>query len=145
MNKIVITGALGHIGSKLIRTLPLSVDSELILVDNFLTQRYCSLFNLSSEYKYTFIEADILNDDLESSIVELESSSKISYDQISSNILSGESNAWNYNNDGSLLMFGTQYQATKGVKFNINYRLFTHNNSIINNKSILSLNAEFKI
>ena len=33
----------------------------------------------------------------------------------------GESNAWNYNNDGSLLMFGTQYQATKGVKFNINY------------------------
>lgn len=67
------------------------------------------------------------------------------YDQISSNILSGESNAWNYNNDGSLLMFGTQYQATKGVKFNINYRLFTHDNSVINNKSILSLNAEFKI
>ena len=69
----------------------------------------------------------------------------VRYDQISSNILSGESNAWNYNNDGSLLMFGTQYQATKGVKFNINYRLFTHDNSIINNKSILSLNAEFKI
>ena len=69
----------------------------------------------------------------------------VRYDQISSNILSGESNAWNYNNDGSLLMFGTQYQATKGVKFNINYRLFNHDNSVINNKSILSLNAEFKI
>ena len=27
-----------------------------------------------------------------------------------------ENPAWNYNNDGSLLMFGTQYQATKGVK-----------------------------
>ena len=39
----------------------------------------------------------------------------------------------------------TQYQATKGVKFNLNYRLFNHDNSVINNKSILSLNAEFKI
>ena len=98
--------------------------------------------NISKEVLATL---GILNDDLESSIVELESSSKINYDQISSNILSGESNAWNYNNDGSLLMFGTQYQATKGVKFNINYRLFNHDNSVINNKSILSLNAEFKI
>ena len=67
------------------------------------------------------------------------------YDQINSNILTGESRAWNYNNDGSLVMFGTQYQATKGVKFNLNYKLFNYNNSIINNKSILSLNAEFKI
>lgn len=67
------------------------------------------------------------------------------YDQISSNILSGESKSWNYNNDGSLVMFGTQYQATKGVKFNLNYKLFNYNNSLINNKSILTLNAEFKI
>ena len=42
-------------------------------------------------------------------------------------------------------MFGTQYQAIKGVKFNLNYKLFNYNNSLINNKSILSLNAEFKI
>jgi hypothetical protein len=67
------------------------------------------------------------------------------YDQISSNILTGESRSWNYDNDGSLLMFGAQYQALKGVKFNLNYRFFNHDNSIINNKSILSLNAEFKI
>ena len=67
------------------------------------------------------------------------------YDQISSNILSGESKSWNYNNDGSLVMFGTQYQATKGVKFNLNYKLFNYNNSLINNKSILTFNAEFKI
>ena len=67
------------------------------------------------------------------------------YDQISSNVLSGESKSWNYNNDGSLVMFGTQYQATKGVKFNLNYKLFNYNNSLINNKSILTLNAEFKI
>jgi len=67
------------------------------------------------------------------------------YDKISSNVLSGESKSWNYNNDGSLVMFGTQYQETKGVKFNLNYKLFNYNNSLINNKSILTLNAEFKI
>jgi len=67
------------------------------------------------------------------------------YDQISSNTLDGDSNAWNYNNDGSLLMFGAEYKAVKGVKLNLNYRLFNHDNSVINNKSILSLNAEFKI
>ena len=67
------------------------------------------------------------------------------YDSIGSNILNGELNSWNYNNDGSLMMFGTQYEAIKGVKFNLNYRLFNHDNSIINNKSALYLNAEFKI
>ena len=51
----------------------------------------------------------------------------VRYDQITSNILNGESKAWNYNNDGSLLMFGTQYQATKGVKstLTIDYLLTT--------------------
>ena len=67
------------------------------------------------------------------------------YDQISSNVLNGKSNSWNYDNDGSLVMFGAQYQAIKGVKFNLNYKLFNNDNSLINNKSILSLNAEFKI
>ena len=65
------------------------------------------------------------------------------YDQISSNTLPGVSKP--EKKDGSLLMFGTQYQATKGVKFNLNYKLFNYNNSVTNNKSILSLNAEFKI
>ena len=67
------------------------------------------------------------------------------YDSISSNILSSQTIPWNNNNDGSLLIFGTQYQAVKGVKFNLNYRLFNFNNSIINNKSAVFLNAEFKI
>ena len=65
------------------------------------------------------------------------------YDQISSNTLPGVSKP--EKKDGSLLMFGTQYQATKGVKFNLNYKLFKYSNSVTNNKSILSLNAEFKI
>ena len=67
------------------------------------------------------------------------------YDSISSNILSGQTIPWNNNNDGSLLIFGTQYQAVQGIKFNLNYRLFNYSNSIINNKSAVFLNAEFKI
>ena len=67
------------------------------------------------------------------------------YDSISSNILSGQLIPWNNDNDGTLLMFGTQYEAIKGVKFNLNYRLFNYDNSVINNKSVVYLNAEFKI
>jgi len=53
---------LGHIGSELIYNLPF--DAELILVDNFYTQRYCSLFYIPSTVNYKFIEADILTSDL---------------------------------------------------------------------------------
>lgn len=63
--KIVITGALGHIGSKLIRSLPSQFpNSELVLIDNMSVQRYCSLFNLPSNGKYRFYEEDVLNSDL---------------------------------------------------------------------------------
>ncbi len=66
MKKIVITGALGHIGSKLIRILPfIFKDCEVIMIDNLATQRYCSLVDLPKEGKYRFIEADILTSDLE--------------------------------------------------------------------------------
>jgi nucleoside-diphosphate-sugar epimerase len=66
MKRIVITGALGHIGSKLIRTLPFQVENvEIIMIDNILSQRYCSLFDLP-ENKYKFIEGDILEYDLKS-------------------------------------------------------------------------------
>ena len=64
--KIVITGALGHIGSFLIRSLPVEFpDAEFILVDNMLTQRYSSLFNLSSNFLYKFINGDINKIDLD--------------------------------------------------------------------------------
>ena len=61
--KIVITGALGHIGSKLFRDLPKSFSNfEIVLVDNLSTQRYCSLFNLPKTAKYKFVEIDIIKD-----------------------------------------------------------------------------------
>ena len=48
--KIVVTGALGHIGSKLIRELSTSFeDFEIHMIDNLLTQRYTSLFNLPNK------------------------------------------------------------------------------------------------
>lgn len=63
--KIVVTGALGHIGSRLIRELPFSLPGcEIIMVDNMMTQRYCSLFNLPVEGRYRFVEADITKTDL---------------------------------------------------------------------------------
>lgn len=63
--KIIVTGALGHIGSRLIRDLPFFFPgSEIVMVDNLMTQRYCSLFNLPKEGNYRFIEADITQVDL---------------------------------------------------------------------------------
>ena len=51
--RILVTGGLGHIGSNLIRSLN---EYELIVVDDFMTQRYASLFNLSLETKIDFHE-----------------------------------------------------------------------------------------
>jgi len=63
--KIIVTGALGHIGSRLIRELPKSFPGcSVVMIDNFLTQRYCSLFSLPMFGEYQFIEADILKTDL---------------------------------------------------------------------------------
>lgn len=63
--KIVVTGALGHIGSRLVRDLPASFpSSEIVMVDNLMTQRYGSLFNLPHAGRYQFVEADITQMDL---------------------------------------------------------------------------------
>ena len=63
--RIVVTGALGHIGSRVIRDLPNSFpNTQLIMIDNLSTQRYGSLFDLPRKGKYKFIGADILEVDL---------------------------------------------------------------------------------
>ena len=62
--KLLVSGALGHIGSKLIREYAKRKDIELIrILDNLSTQRYSSLFNLPVRQglKYEFIEGDVLD------------------------------------------------------------------------------------
>ena len=65
--KIAVTGALGHIGSKLIRELPVTFPgAEIVMIDSMATQRFSSLFNLPDTARYRFIEGDILSYDLAS-------------------------------------------------------------------------------
>ncbi len=68
--KIVITGALGHIGSLVVRVLPVSFpDAEIVMIDNLMTQRYCSLFNLPQNVNYRFVEEDVTKLNLEETFV----------------------------------------------------------------------------
>jgi UDP-glucose 4-epimerase len=63
---ICITGALGHIGSKLIRNLTIDNLEKVYLVDNFLTQRYASLFDLPDGIDFTFYVIDVHSKIMES-------------------------------------------------------------------------------
>jgi len=63
--KIVVTGALGHIGSNLIRALPdRFANADIVLIDNLATLRYPSLFDLPKAGRYRFVEADVREADL---------------------------------------------------------------------------------
>jgi UDP-glucose 4-epimerase len=64
--KLIITGALGHIGSKFIHHLRPGEYDRVILLDNLATQRYCSLFNLPKGVPFQFAEADVCTADFES-------------------------------------------------------------------------------
>ena len=64
--KLVITGGLGHIGSRLLHEMPmLFPDAEVLILDNLATQRYCSLFDLPAGVRYRFVETDVCKADLE--------------------------------------------------------------------------------
>jgi len=64
VKKIVVTGALGHIGSYLIRELPKTFPGvEIVMIDNMRTQRYPSLFDLPQGVTYTFHEFDVVEKD----------------------------------------------------------------------------------
>lgn len=65
IKKIVVCGALGHIGSRFIRTLPDQYpDVQVVMLDNLSTQRYVSLYDLPSHGHYRFHELDVLDADL---------------------------------------------------------------------------------
>ena len=67
--KIVIAGALGHIGSAALREIPKEYENpEVVLIDNMLTQRYCSMFDLPKGINFRLLESDILEMDLHSAI-----------------------------------------------------------------------------
>src|SRR5262245_47342621 len=66
--RIVVTGALGHIGSALIRTLTVEIPSaEIVLIDDLSCERYCSLFDLPTG-RFEFIQADVTSTDMSSVI-----------------------------------------------------------------------------
>jgi UDP-glucose 4-epimerase len=63
--KIIVTGAIGHIGSYIIRDLAKQFPgAKIVMIDNLMTQRYCSLFDLPSIGNYQFIEGDVTSIDL---------------------------------------------------------------------------------
>ncbi len=60
--RLLITGGCGHIGSYLIRNI---LNKKITVVDNLLTQRYTSLFNLPNQIKFSEMDIDELTvDDL---------------------------------------------------------------------------------
>lgn len=64
MMHVLVTGGLGHIGSDLIRRLAENgIVHAITILDNLLTQRYFSLFDLPKEIDYTFLEGDVMDPD----------------------------------------------------------------------------------
>ncbi len=64
MSTILITGGLGHIGSKLIHSIKPREFNEVRIVDNLATQRYASLFNLPKKVNFRFFKKDILDESI---------------------------------------------------------------------------------
>ena len=62
---LLITGALGHIGSRFIHSLKPGDFDKVVLIDNMSAQRYASLFNLPEGVPFEFIQDDICTADLE--------------------------------------------------------------------------------
>ena len=58
MTTLIVTGGLGHIGSKLVRHL-ISKDCHVICIDNLLTQRLISLRGLIGNPFFEFLDIDL--------------------------------------------------------------------------------------
>ncbi len=70
--KILITGPLGHIGSRFIHSIKPGQFEEVRLIDNLSTQRYSSLFNLPKGVKFKFYEDDICTADLDAYFMDID-------------------------------------------------------------------------
>ena len=58
--KIIVTGAIGHIGSYIVRDLGVFFpDANIVMIDNMMTQRFPSLFALPKQVNYQFVEGDV--------------------------------------------------------------------------------------
>ena len=58
---IVVTGGMGHIGSKLINKLSnLKKIKKIVIIDNFLSERYISFINLKNRNKIIFFDEDLI-------------------------------------------------------------------------------------
>ncbi len=58
--KLLITGACGHIGSFIIEKIKnIKKIKEVVLIDNFKSHRYSTLFNLKKNKKYSFYNIDL--------------------------------------------------------------------------------------
>ena len=83
--RIIITGALGHIGSYIIRDFANKFSNiQFVLLDSLMTQRFTSLYNLPNSAQYKFIETDIIDFSLKISMF----NSCISFMYFIKNILS---------------------------------------------------------
>ena len=58
--KLIISGGLGHLGSRLLHQVDfVNKFSEVLIIDNLITQRFVSLFNLPKNVKIKFMQKDI--------------------------------------------------------------------------------------
>lgn len=61
---LLITGGMGHIGSKLINSLSsLEKIKKIVIIDNFSSERYISFINLKNRHKIIFFDEDIISFD----------------------------------------------------------------------------------
>ncbi len=62
--RILITGGMGHIGSKLINRLSsMNIVRKIIIIDNFYTERYVTFINLKNRKKIIFFDENLINFD----------------------------------------------------------------------------------
>jgi nucleoside-diphosphate-sugar epimerase len=65
MKRLLVTGALGHIGSRFIHTLRPGEFDDVLLLDDLSAQRFSSLFNLPQGIPFRFVQDDVCTARLE--------------------------------------------------------------------------------